>query len=146
MTRWRMVTFAWLAVAFLLIARCSQALGAGLDLPHPIAFSVRSVSGTFLGLAHGGAPALLTSTPDQTRARSFELLADHPGLLSEGEGCSLSSDSRGPPGPGFVQGPFVHGWAAGETGSPSNRTVSDVHAKSKRQRVATPKKGFCNSL
>jgi len=44
MKRWRIVTLAWLAVAFLLIGLCGQEPGAGVNLPHPVAFSVRSLN------------------------------------------------------------------------------------------------------
>lgn len=44
MKRWRIVTLAWLAVAFLLIGLCGPEPGAGVNLPHPVVFSVRSLN------------------------------------------------------------------------------------------------------
>lgn len=144
MKRWRIVTLAWLAVAFLLIGLCGPEPGAGVNLPHPVAFSVRSlnllVEPSPASLT--AAPALLTSIPDQTRARPFELLADHPVLLSEREGRPPSSDTRGPPGP--VQGPFAHGRRGRKPKATELHPTPTENAGS--QRGAPPKKGFCNSL
>ena len=147
MKRWRIVTLAWLAVAFLLIGLCGQEPGAGVNLPHPVAFSVRSlnllVEPSPASLT--AAPALLTSIPDQTRARAFELLADHPVLLSEREGRPPSSDTRGPPGP--VQGPFAHGRAAGEAGSPKPLNCTQPLRKMQRRSEAPRRRrGFATAF
>jgi hypothetical protein len=145
MKRWRIVTLAWLAVAFLLIGLCGQEPGADVNLPHPVAFSVRSlnllVEPSPASLT--AAPALLTSIPDQTRARPFELLADHPVHLSERE--PPSSDTRGPPGP--VQGPFAHGRAAGEAGSPKPLNCTQPLRKMQRRSEAPRRRrGFATAL
>jgi len=147
MKRWRIVTLAWLAVAFLLIGLCGQEPGAGVNLPHPVAFSVRSlnllVEPSPASLT--AAPALLTSIPDQTRARPFELLADHPVLLSEREGRPPSSDTRGPPGPRAGAVRPRPGCRRGRKPKATELHPTPTE-NAASQRGAPPKKGFCNSL
>ena len=147
MKRWPIVTLAWLAVAFLMIGLCGQEPGVGVNLPPSVAFSIRSLN-LFVEPSPASltaAPALLTSRPDQTRVRPFELLADHPVLLPEREGRPPSSDTRGPPGP--VQGPFVHGWAAGQAGSPTATGTVPIPTKMRiGLRAAAEKWGFATAF
>jgi hypothetical protein len=141
MKRWRIVTLAWLAVAFFLIGLCGQEPGAGVNLPHPVAFSVRSLNLLVepSPASLPAAPALLTSIPDQTRARPFELLADHPVLLSERQGRLPSWDTRGPPG--RRQRPFSTARLPDRPAVQSHRTVPNPLRKMPSQRGRPPKKG-----
>ena len=118
MKRWPMVTLAWLTVAFLLISLCAQEPGAGLNLPHPVTFSIRSLNLLLepSPASLTAAPAARTSLPDQTRAEPLERLADQPVLRFKRIARPPSWDTRAPPG--RLQRPFVHGKAAGQSRQP----------------------------